>query len=252
MTKSALRVLDIMEFIADQKNGSTHTQVSSALGIPKSSLTALLKDLVSRGYLIFNAETARFEIGSQILTLSQAYLRNLNLVKVGQPIVSAIFEMTGEFSAFGIPKGTDYVIICAESMPLPLAHSLQIGERGPMYCSATGKAVLAFLPPDQRDSIIAASKLLPLTAVTKTDPVAIRAELNAIRLTGIAYAREENIPGIIAMAKPVFNAVGQVIGALSVATSVSRFSMAHEQTVIAALTTAATEFSGKLGWREAA
>jgi DNA-binding IclR family transcriptional regulator len=252
MTKSALRVLDILEYIAEQKNGSTHSQVAQALGIPKSSLTALMKDLVSRGYLILDPDTARFEIGSQVLTLSQAYLRNLNLVKVGQPIVSDMFEKTGEFSAFGIPKNIDYVIICAESLPLPLAHSLQIGERGPMFCSATGKAILAFMPPDQRDSILARSELRAFTAATKTDPVAIRAELETIRATGIAFAREENLPGIIAMGAPVYNAAGTVIGAVSVATPVSRFTTQHQHIVESALKAASADFSGKLGWRTAA
>lgn len=252
MTKSALRVLDIMEFIAEQRNGSTHTQVATALGIPKSSLTALLKDLVSRGYLLFDADTARFGIGSQILTLSQAYLRNLNIVKIGQPIVSTLFEKTGEFSAFAIPKGLDYVIICADSMPLPLAHSLQIGERGPLFCSATGKAILAFLPPEQRDSIIANSDLRAYTAATKTDPVAIRAELLDVRQNQLAYAREESLPGIVAMAAPVFNAAGHIVGAVSVATAVSRFSTTHEQVTAEALKLAAAQFSELLGWRKAA
>jgi DNA-binding IclR family transcriptional regulator len=252
MTKSALRVLDIMEYIADQKNGSTHSQVAAALGIPKSSLTALLRDLVSRGYLAYDADTARFGIGSHILTLSQAFLRNLNIVKLGQPIVAALYEQTGEFSAFGIPKGVDYVIICAESMPLPLAHSLQIGERGPMFCSATGKAILAFLPPEQRDSIIAASNLRAFTAATKTDPVAIRTELLEVRAQGLAFAREENLPGIVAMAAPVFNATGQVVGAVSVATPVSRFSLTHEEKTANALKAAAAHFSDLLGWRSAA
>lgn len=252
MTKSALRVLDIMEFIAEQRNGSTHTQIATALRIPKSSLTALLKDLVSRGYLLFDPDTARFGIGSQILTLSQAYLRNLNIVKIGQPIVSALFEKTGEFSAFAIPKGLDYVIICAESMPLPLAHSLQIGERGPLFCSATGKAILAFLPPEQRDSIIANSDLRAYTAATKTDPVAIRAELLEVHRSQLAYAREESLPGIVAMAAPVFNAAGHVVGAVSVATSVSRFSSRYEQVTAEALKLAAAQFSELLGWRKAA
>lgn len=252
MTKSALRVLDIMEYIAEQRSGSTHSQISAALGIPKSSLTALLRDLVSRGYLLFDPDTARFGIGSHILSLSQAYLRNLNLVTIGQPIVSALFEKTGEFSAFAIPKGLDYVIICAESMPLPLAHSLQIGERGPLFCSATGKAILAFLSPDQRDSIIAESDLRAFTAATKTDPVAIRTELLEVKKQRLAFAREESLPGIVAMATPVFNAVGHVIGAMSVATPVSRFTTEHEQETAAALHAAAGALSERLGWREAA
>jgi DNA-binding IclR family transcriptional regulator len=252
MTKSALRVLDIMEFIADQKNGSTHAQLSQALAIPKSSLTALLRDLVSRGFIVVDEDTGRYCIGPHILSLSQAYLRNLNIVRVAQPVVAELFDKTNEFSAFAIPKGTDYVILCAESLPLPLAHSLQIGERGPMFSSATGKAILAFYPPDQRDAVLAASRMEKFTAATKVDPVEIRAELAEVARTRIAYAREETLPGIVAMASPVFNSAGIAVGAVSVATPVSRFTSTFEGKVAEALQVAAHKLSLQLGWRDAA
>ena len=252
MTKSALRVLDILEFIAEQRHGSTHTHIAQSLRIPKSSLTALLRDLVSRGYLELDADTGRYGIGAHALTLSQAYLRNLNLVRVAQPVVSEIFDAVGEFASFGIPRGADYVIICAESMPLPLAYSLQIGERGPLFCSATGKAILAFMSDDQCEAALAGSTIRRITPSTKTELGAIRAELAEVRLSRVAYAREENIAGVNAIAAPVFNAAGMVVGALAVAAPVSRFTPALEATAAKALRGGARRLSQQLGWREAA
>ena len=52
MSKSALRVLEIMEYVASERDGCTHTAIAQGLQIPKSSLTALLQDLQSKGYCL--------------------------------------------------------------------------------------------------------------------------------------------------------------------------------------------------------
>src|SRR5437868_6212507 len=82
MAKSALRVLEIMEFVATCKNGSaTHTEISNALGIPKSSLTFLLRDLQRPGYLQLDQQTGRYSIGSQVMFLAHAYIKSLNIIR---------------------------------------------------------------------------------------------------------------------------------------------------------------------------
>ena len=103
MSKSALRVLEIMEHIAQQPQGCTHTEVAQGLQIPKSSLTALLQDMMSKGYLQRNPDTNVFTIGVQVLWLANSYLRNLNLVRLGQPVVASVFSKVQEFTLLAIP-----------------------------------------------------------------------------------------------------------------------------------------------------
>jgi len=85
MAKSALRVLEIMEFIADQREGCKHAAISKRAGYPKSSLTALLQDLTSKGYLQRAPDNGSYH-WITVLWLANSYLRNLNLVKLGQPL----------------------------------------------------------------------------------------------------------------------------------------------------------------------
>src|SRR5919206_3672179 len=177
MAKSALRVLQIMEYIAEQRDGCTHTQLAHGLNIPKSSLTALLNDLQSQGYLHRNPETGKFTIGIQVLWLANSYLRNLNLARMGTPIVGELYAAVHQFSVLSIPVGTEYVVICTESVPSLFTHTLQIGHRGPLFCSATGRAILAHLPEERVNEILLASPLRALTPYTKTDPAVIKAEL---------------------------------------------------------------------------
>jgi DNA-binding IclR family transcriptional regulator len=71
-------------------------------------------------------------------------------------------------------------------------------------------------------------------------------------LSRLAYAREENIAGVNAIAAPVFNAAGAVVGALAVAAPSSRFTPALEGAAGKALRWGARRLSLQLGWREAA
>lgn len=251
MAKSALRVLEIMEYIAAQPDGCTHTQIAQELKIPKSSLTVLLGDLQSKGYLQRNPDSGIFTIGVQVLWLANSYLRNLNLARLGAPIVGELYSAVHQFSVLTIPTGTEYVVICTESLPALYTHSLQIGFRGPLYCSATGRAILAYLPDERVDEILRASHLRRLTPMTKTDPAAIKAEIAKVRKTGIAYGREENIQGITGIAAPVFDHSGVPIAALGIASPSAQISKEQERSFEAALTSAAAKLSEQLGWQGA-
>jgi DNA-binding IclR family transcriptional regulator len=250
MAKSALRVLEIMEHIADQRQGANHTQISQQLKIPKSSLSALLKDLQTEGYISVEGDSGRYTIGSQVLALSNAYLRNLNLVRVGQPVVNDVFGAVGEFTALGIRKNNQYVIVCAEIPTSPLAHSLQIGEHGPLLPSATGKVMLAFMSEAEKENTIFSCEIQALTQHTKMQMRDVRAELVQIRNDGIAYSREEALLGITAIAAPVFNATGIPIAGLSVALPTARLTAKLDEKIQVELRRGARRLSEALGWRD--
>lgn len=250
MSKSALRVLQILEHVAEQPSGCTHTKLAQGLGIPKSSLTALLNDLQSQGYLQRNAESGIYTIGVQILSLANAYLRNLNLARLGAPIVGELYTAVRQFSVLAIPSGTEYVVICTESLPSLFTHSLQIGFRGPLFCSAVGRAILAYLPEQRVDEILGASDLRPLTPFTKTDPVAIKADLAEVRRTGVSHSREENIAGITGITAPVFDRSGTPVAAVGVAAATGQLENERLPATKAAVKQAAARLSEHLGWRQ--
>jgi DNA-binding IclR family transcriptional regulator len=250
MAKSALRVLEIMEFIANERDGCTHTAIAQGLGIPKSSLTELLQDMVSKGYLQRKPDSGIFTIGVQVLWLANSYLRNLELVRIGQPIVAALFQQVKEFSLLAIPTGSEYVVISTESVPSVLAHSLQVGSRGPLFCSALGKAILAFMPEEQCNAILESGPWPAYTPATKTKLPEIKAQLAETRRTGIGHARGEYIAGVEGFAAPVFNASGVPVASLGVGVLCGELRPEAVPGIEAALKGAANTLSRQLGWRE--
>ena len=86
----------------------------------------------------------------------------------------------------------------------------------PLHCSASGMAVLAFLPKRERDKLIDSLELTAYTGQTITDPPMLIERLEKIRETGIALNMQEFHNGINALATPIFNRDSKVIGALVV------------------------------------
>jgi len=247
MAKSAFRALAIMEFVAQCKTGATHSEIAAALSIPKSSLTALLRDLEQPGYLHFEEATARYSIGSQVMFLANAYLRNLNIVREGAPIVHRVFVELNEFTALTLPQGDDCVVVCAESAASPLAHSLNLGERLPMLANAAGRVILAFLDDAEIEEYLATHRPVAYTPSTLIKLKDIRDELKNVRKAGIAFAREEYLPGITGIAAPVFNIEGRPIASIGLAVPTGRLTEKLERKIASVLLAQTTTLSRLLG-----
>jgi len=236
-----------MEYVAQCKTGATHTEIAAGLKIPKSSLTGLLRDLQQPGYLHLDGGTARYSVGPQVMFLANAYLRNLNIVREGAPFVHRIYVELDEFSCLTVPQGNDCVVVCAESSPTPLAHSLNLGERLPMLANATGRAILAFLDDTEIDEYLATHRPVAHTTRTLTKIKEIRNELNEIRKAGIAYGREEYMPGITALAAPIFNIQGRPIASIGVALPTVRLTQKIERKIESVLLAQTAALSRRLG-----
>jgi DNA-binding IclR family transcriptional regulator len=249
MVKSAVRVFEILKFIAGEGKGSLHSEIAQGLGIPRASLTALLSDLLELGYVVFEDKTKRYSLGAEILTLSNAYLRNLNIVQIGEPILRDVFNEVHEFTSLVIAKDTAVVKVCEYAAPDPLGYHLQVGESGPMHATAGGKAILAHLPGPMRDALLERMEFRVYTSKTIRTRAALVKELKAIRSGATAYCREEYLEGMISMALPVFDAEDQPVAAIGINTRSVRFNRTHEKKVEAVLRNASARLSARLGNR---
>jgi DNA-binding IclR family transcriptional regulator len=146
MVKSAIRVLDILEHVSRTEDGCTHAEIARALSIPPSSLTALLRDLTQSNYATLDEATGRYTVGPQVLHLSSGYMRNLSIVRLGQPVLLELFRELNEYTSLSVPRDTEVTKVFEYAINDPRAYAIQIGESGPMHALAAGKAILAHYP----------------------------------------------------------------------------------------------------------
>ena len=86
--KSAMRVLDLLEYLRRWNAAQTHTQIAAQLAIPKSSLTQLLKTLVSRGYLDYDPASKGYFLGPAIAALGQRSAETRDLASVAETVLA--------------------------------------------------------------------------------------------------------------------------------------------------------------------
>ena len=216
MVKSAERTLMILEEVCAHKTGLTQKELSELLGIPKSSLSAILSDLTAAEYVRLDPLKKLYMIGPQILTLAGRYLDNQDMVGQGRPLVIELARETGESGVLAIPMDWEALLVCKEDCVQPILPSIQVGTRFPMNASAVGKAMLAHFPDEDIERFLESAEFVALTPQTPTDPQKLREELAEIRATGVAYNRDNYCVGLSAIAAPVFEHSGKVVAAMSI------------------------------------
>lgn len=221
--KSATRVLDLFEFLARWDSAKTHTEIAEELRIPKSSLTQLLKTLVSRNYLTYSPHTKKYALGSAISDLARKSVVSHDIVQITEPVLRDLMRRTGETSALNVLKGDYSEVVAAAISQHRLVYTMRAGDTAPLHATSGGKALLAHLPEAMQEDYLARVKLDPITRNTIVSREILREQLARIRQEGVAYVLEEFTPGIAGMARPILSPSGYPLGAINIAMPVARY-----------------------------
>jgi DNA-binding IclR family transcriptional regulator len=207
--QSAERVLALLAAFDDTRVELGVAEIASALGVHKSTASRLAAALERAGFLARAGR--RYRLGVEVIRLGTLALRSFDLVSTMQPAMEKLSQRTGETVNLAVPDG-EYVLNVAEvpSTYILSASGGWIGRRTRPHAVANGKALLAFgALPQPRE-------LERYTPQTITSLDALAAELAAIRRDGYARAVAELEEGLVAVAAPVFDPVGNCVAALSI------------------------------------
>ena len=227
--KSADRVLDLIEYLARGGREMSHTEIAEALEIPKSSLTQLLRNLVSRGYVELTANGRGYRLGDTLLNLSQSAGRGRSLVSEAEAFLAELTRETGESSALNQLKDERAEVVATVLGPHRLVTHMRLGDLAPLYATSGGKAILAHMPEPFLKTYLAQVKFEAATPATLKSAKALTRQLAAIRETGFAYSHEEWTPGIVGVGVPVLDRAGAPLGAITVAIPAARFDATVQQ-----------------------
>jgi DNA-binding IclR family transcriptional regulator len=159
---------------------------------------------------------------------------------------------TGESTFLTIVSDNESVCIHRIESAQRVRVTLTIGGRYPLYAGASNKLLLAYLPPEKIDEIIARG-LKQLTPDTISDPVRLKDNLAKIRRQGWAFSVGELTPGVAAIAAPLRDSNGEVVAALSIGGLASHFGENRLQRLIEITCQAAEEVSRQLmSWHKPA
>jgi DNA-binding IclR family transcriptional regulator len=192
------------------------SEISRRVGLPKSTVHRLADQLCAVGWLERNS--GGYRVGLKLLELGGIALQRNGLREVAFRHIYALALKTGLAVQLGILDHGEVVYlerIVLTRFGLPT----RVGGRQPAYCTALGKAMLAFEDETSQDSVLA--NMPRRTEFTITDPRALKAEFESVCRTGVAYDREEAYKGLVCVASPIRSS-GRAIGAISVTGPIGR------------------------------
>lgn len=223
------------------------SELSQKVGIPKPSVYRICEALVEIGFLKKNPDKT-YSLGFRLLELGSIVLSTLEIRKVAMEEIEKLQNLTGESVHLGILDGIEIVSIEALQSSHSLSTRVYIGKRASLYCTAVGKALLAFLRKEQRDEIIEKLDLKPHTKNTITSKEELLKELEKIRQKGYAIDNMEDEEGVKCVGAPILNSKGIAIASISISGPSMRITDEKIKEYSKMVKEAARNISRKLGY----
>ncbi|WP_074260277.1 IclR family transcriptional regulator [Agromyces cerinus] len=146
---AADQTLAILTHLAAQRGPVPAATIASALGIPRSTIYHLLAVMQERGFVVHLPEERRYGLGIAAFELSSGFSRQQPLARLGRPLVAALVDRLGESGHLAVLHGRDVLYLVEERAPRRPSLVTDVGVRLPAHLTATGRAMLAVLPPAQ-------------------------------------------------------------------------------------------------------
>jgi len=243
--KTVNRALDILLLFDKEHLEWSVAELSQALGLHRSIVYRTLCTFEQRGVVTRNHTGGRYRLGLKLVELANVVLASMDLRQVAHPVMERLMRETGEAAFLTVVSEDKSVCIEKVDSPQPIRSMLTIGDRSPLHAGASNKLLLAYLPADTIDELIARG-LEPMTPRTITDPTQLKENLTKIRQQGWAYTVGELTPSAAAISVPLWDSNDTVVAALSIAGLASRFSEDRLALLISATCQAADEISAQL------
>lgn len=242
--KSFRKAMRILECFSLQEPRLSLTDIARKVGLPLSTTHRILATLRSVGLVEQEGDRDLYRLGLKLLELGSMVLANMEVHREALPFIEELSRESGETVHLGVFDGSQVVSIEKMDSPHGLASNITVGKGAPAYCTAVGKALLAFQPEPVVEHVCRKG-LTRYTLRTITDPARLRKELEKIRTSGYAVDDEEHQPGLRCVAAPIRNYSGHVIASLSISGPATRI----PKEAIPSLAQRVREVAGKLSVR---
>jgi DNA-binding IclR family transcriptional regulator len=240
-------VVRLLEHLAAQREPVGVSEVARRLAISKPRAHRHLRALVQRGYARQDARSEGYEIGVKVLALGEAVRDRFDVAAAIRPVMGALREATGlAVTGSALIEGRVTVVEMLQGKTL-IEFAIRPGSQLDFHASAHGLIALAFGPSALLDEVLS-RPLTAWTALTLTDPAAVRARVEAVRAQGWATAADAVQVGVNALAAPVFDHRGDWRGALALVGATQFIPDWPDAALVEQVRSAAAAASRRLGW----
>jgi DNA-binding IclR family transcriptional regulator len=234
-------------FTAFREGELSLEEVTSRIGLPKSTSFRLLSSLTKCGYLVQNELSGRYSLGDRFFDLANSTLPYQRLISIARPYLNSLMLTFAESVNLGVYDDGMVAHIFTIDSPKPYRVSATVGNRAYLHCTGMGKALAAYMDKATLREIFLKYGLPPRTQHTLTTEQAVFEDLEKIRNTGVSHDDQEDVEGVECFASVIFGADGKPVASMSLSGPAVRL-RPQADSMRAAVHETARRISFALGW----
>ena len=245
------RALQIIEVLSSSPRGLNRNEIAAATGCTPTMVYRIMMTFTDAGWVYRDEATGIYRLSRRLLDLAVAGTDECSLVSLAWPEMCALRDETNITVQLGALTcdGTGILLETAESRS-PIRFVAEKGTRvTDLHAGAGWKAMIAFLPEEERASALDRLSYRKLTNTTITSRVAMEKVLEKVRASGYALDNAEMIEGLHCVAAPIFDRMGRPVGTLSLSAPAEQLPQKDFKRRAASVRAAAASVSAKLGWK---
>ena len=249
MSQTVQRAIRVLGLIAERP--SSIEQVASFMGTHRSTALRTLQVLEAEQMVARDAHNV-FRLGRRVISLANAALEYIDLRTVAAPFLTRLSHEVEHTIHLAMLEADTVVYIDKREARQTVRMYSRIGNSAPLHCTGVAKAIVAFLPAEDRDRIAGDIDFVVHTENTLSSPDEYLEDLESTRDRGYAIDHLEHEPWVNCIAAPVFEASGSVLGSVSITTTTLLCDLETLLTMVPRLFETSRGISREFGWTDEA
>lgn len=214
---AAAQALAILRHLAGQPGPVGAAAIARDLGLPRSTTYHLLTTLAADGFVVHLADERRYALGLAAYELATGYARQEPLQRLARVPLARLVDRTGHSAHLAVLHGREVIYVIEDRAPGRMPLVTDVGVRLPAHLTASGRAMLAALPPVQVRALFPDPSAFVLRhGVGPTSLSALRSLLVEVRRRGHAVEAGEVTVGLASVAAAVLDHTGHPVAGVAV------------------------------------
>lgn len=176
------RAAALLKAVADSRQPLTVVELASLTGLNRSTAWRLLATLDQHGLVERDPVSQRYSLGYAILQMAAGGDHDA-LVRRARPVLQQLAGDTGETASLAVAKRFDLVYVDQVEAPHVMSANW-LGRSAALHATSSGKAFLAWLPPEERAALLTPARLKRYTDTTITTRRELEGEFESVRRHG--------------------------------------------------------------------
>lgn len=211
------RAFQVLDLLSEEHHGLSLAELGRRTRIPKSTLFRIMVTLQKHHCVAWHEEERSYRLGSRLWEFGTSFLEHSDLYRASSQHMKMLAERSRETVFMGSLEDGEVIYLRRMESPKSVTTVRKLKQRVPAHCTATGVAMLAFLPQSEVEGILDRHGLTSYSETTLTDRDMFLERLAFVQKEGYAVIDGEYNPELLCISAPVFDYRQRPCASLTVA-----------------------------------